>query len=680
MGTREPATDPSRASEASNAGPQILRFPTDHSDRFTAPGRAPALGRRVLEGEASRRSARILIVEDESIVAEDIRVGLEHMGYEVCGVVASGEGALKELDGHTPDLVLMDVALAGPLDGVQTAEEVRRRFRIPVVYLTAHADDDTLRRAGVTEPFGFIVKPFRRRDLRIVIEIGLYRAKIEAERQRAEEALRASEGELSVRSKVAQAFLTALDGDVYGDVLQVLLEATESPCGLFGYVDDAGSLVCPSISRNAWTLRERVPGDLVLARQKWAAPWRRALCESRTICSEEGRDAQPGQVPVEREVCAPLSHGGDALGLICVANRATPYSERDRRLMEAIAAYIAPILHARLQRDRQSQARRQAEDALRDLRRQLTTEHSFAGIVGRDPRMLDLFETIRELARVDASVLLHGESGTGKELVALAIHGEGPRADKAFVPVNCGALPETLLESELFGHCRGAFTGAIREKKGRFELAQGGTIFLDEVGEISASMQVKLLRVLQEGTFERLGGEQTIQADVRVISATNKDLPREIAAGRFREDLFYRLSVVPVHLPPLRERRGDIPLLAHHILRTALAARGLPEVSLAPETLAAMTSYGWPGNVRELQNAIQYALVKFKGEILEVSHLPPEIGRASEAEGARGRTGRAPKLRVEDVLRVLEECQGNKAAAARRLGVTRATLYKYLGP
>ena len=200
------------------------------------------------------------------------------------------------------------------------------------------------------------------------------------------------------------------------------------------------------------------------------------------------------------------------------------------------------------------------------LRRRLKTEQSFAGIVGRDTKMLELFDTIRQVADVNIPVLIQGESGTGKELVAAAIHNECPSADKLFVPVNCGALPEGVLESELFGHVKGAFTGAIHDRKGRFELANGGTIFLDEIGDIPAAMQVKLLRVLQEGIFQRVGGEENIKVDVRVISATNKNLAEEVAAGRFREDLFYRLCVVPVYLPSLRERRNDIPLLAEHFL------------------------------------------------------------------------------------------------------------------
>ena len=259
------------------------------------------------------------------------------------------------------------------------------------------------------------------------------------------------------------------------------------------------------------------------------------------------------------------------------------------------------------------------------MRRRLKTEQSFSGIVGRDDKILELFETIREVAESRVPVLIEGESGTGKELVASAIHNQGPRVDQQFVPVNCGALPDALLESELFGHVRGAFTGALRDKKGRFHLAYRGTIFLDEIGDLSPAMQVKLLRVLQEGTFEPVGSEKTIKADVRVISATNKNLKEEVAAGRFREDLFYRICVMPITLPPLRDRANDIPLLAEHFLEKAAQEGGREKTALSPEALSLLMDHEWPGNVRELQNTLQFALIKTRGPTIYPEHLPPGI-------------------------------------------------------
>jgi PAS domain S-box-containing protein len=297
---------------------------------------------------------------------------------------------------------------------------------------------------------------------------------------------------------------------------------------------------------------------------------------------------------------------------------------------------------------------------------------SFAGIIGQDHQMLQIFEQIRELATNDYPVYLTGETGTGKELVAAAIHNESRRGGGPFVPINCGALPEGVLESELFGHVKGAFSGAIRDKKGRFELADGGTIFLDEVVDLTKSMQVKLLRVLQEGTFERVGGEETVSVDVRVISAANRDLKREVEKKNFREDLYYRLNVVPIELPPLRARKNDIPLLAEEFLRQA-SEQGQKTAGLSKKALSMMMDYLWPGNVRELQNALHHALVKCKGRLIRPEDLPMELQSSRSS-----RRGPTRKLNREMVQAALDRTGGNKAKAARHLGVGRATLYRFL--
>jgi transcriptional regulator with PAS, ATPase and Fis domain len=310
------------------------------------------------------------------------------------------------------------------------------------------------------------------------------------------------------------------------------------------------------------------------------------------------------------------------------------------------------------------------------LRRALRTEVSFSGIVGRNAKMQELFETIREAADSTAPVIVQGESGTGKELVATAIHTHGARAAGRFVAVNCGALPDTLLESELFGYVKGAFTGAIRDRKGRFELADGGTLFLDEVGELSPAMQVKLLRVVQNGTFERLGSERTISVDVRIISATNRDLQREVAEGRFRRDLFYRLCVVPITVPPLRERSGDIPLLVDHVLARMAGARGRDALEISPEAMSLLSEHGWPGNVRELENVLQFAFVKSRGERVGPEHLPAALAKARAS--IRLEPSKAKRLTEESVLEALSETHGNRLQAAKRLGVSRATLYRFL--
>lgn len=300
---------------------------------------------------------------------------------------------------------------------------------------------------------------------------------------------------------------------------------------------------------------------------------------------------------------------------------------------------------------------------------------SFSGIIAKDSKMMTVFQQIRDVACYDYPVHISGETGTGKELVASAIHNESHRSGAPFVPINCGALPESLIESELFGHVRGAFSGALRDKKGRFELADKGTIFLDEVAELSRQMQVKLLRFLQDGMFEKVGGEKTIHVNTRVISATNKDLKKEVQQKKIRKDLFYRLNVIPIHIPPLRERRNDIPLLVDHFLKEAEQMHQNTPPKISKEAVSVMMRYHWPGNVRELQNTIQFAIVNCSGDTIFPKDLPMELKDQSLLGFSRGASR---KLNVENVKTALIKTGGNKAKAARILGVGRATLYRFL--
>lgn len=317
------------------------------------------------------------------------------------------------------------------------------------------------------------------------------------------------------------------------------------------------------------------------------------------------------------------------------------------------------------------------EEEAEDLHKRLEQPTGFYGLIGKDPKMQAIYRLIGDIARTDATVLIQGESGTGKELVAHAIHQESERKDGTFVVINCSAYPEALLESELFGHDKGAFTGAIRRRIGRFEQADGGTVFLDEIGEISLQAQVKLLRVLQTQSFERVGGEETVRVNVRVIAATNKDLAREVENGTFREDLFFRLNVIPMSLPPLRERRNDIPALADHFLRRYAHEQGKGIQGIGPDAMRLILDYAWPGNVRELQNSIEHAVVLAKGSEIQRSDLPTTMSGRPVLLQDRGMSVLEESEKTT-LQKVLEQCGWNKKEAARRLGIGRTTLYAKL--
>jgi transcriptional regulator with PAS, ATPase and Fis domain len=318
------------------------------------------------------------------------------------------------------------------------------------------------------------------------------------------------------------------------------------------------------------------------------------------------------------------------------------------------------------------QARLRQENLI--LKEEISRQYRFENIVGQSSKFLAALSVVEKVLESNVPVLVQGESGTGKELVAKAIHYNGPRKGKNFVAQYCGALPETLLESELFGYKKGAFTGATTNKMGLFEMADGGTFFLDEIGDISPAIQAKLLRVLQDGEMRRVGDTQSIRVDVRVISATNRDLIQEVKSGRFREDLFYRLNVVTINLPSLRERQSDIPLLCRHFLQTSSAAQAKGIDQIENKALAVLMDYGWPGNIRELENVISYAVVMAKGQTIRVDDLPELIKNVKPGATSvmSGQTMREMEKNL--IVATLKSCQGNRRQTADQLGISLRTL------
>ncbi len=448
-------------------------------------------------------------------------------------------------------------------------------------------------------------------------------------------------------------------------VIAPVLEMLEARCGLlrgtFWVLDDKSETVSIQAAhgrtegqrrRGNIQIGEGITGRVVDTGEAAIVP---RLAESGEFLDRTRAPRDPD----DGLVCVPVRDHGVVVGALS-AERASadrPTLEGDARLLRVLASLLANAVS----KLRARTAAGESPDAYHPT-----------NIVGRSKAMLTVFEQIDQVADADATVLLRGESGAGKELVAQALHERSARAGKPFVKVNCAALPQTLLESELFGHERGAFTGAMTQRKGRFELAQGGTIFLDEIGDLPMHTQVTLLRVLQEREFERVGGADTLSVDVRVITATNRDLEALIETEAFRPDLYYRLNVFPIHIPPLRERRADVLLLADHFIAHYAGTLGRSVRRISTPAIDMLMAYHWPGNVRELANCIERAVILTKDEVIRAQHMPPTL-QTSEATGtrdARSLEAATDALEREMIVDALKTHRGNMAATARTLGLT----------
>lgn len=553
---------------------------------------------------------RVLVVEDEVIVAMEIQDRLEHLGYAVSDTLTTGEAALAHVSEAVPDLILMDIRLDGALDGIETAAAIRAAHDIPVIFLTAYSDDRTLERAKAAAPFGYIVKPFEERELYAAVEVARNIHRLERKLQEQRDDL-----------------LQILDGLRQGTAM----------------TDPAGGITFCS---RAAARMMGTPTDAMLGRP-WAEAFpladatREALRKATTLPPDE-------RTPIPAEV-----DGTDGRRYRMEIDVQDDPRDPERQIF---VMYDVTAVH--------------------DLRRMLDAESAYRGMIGTSDAMREAFRQIEQVAQVNSTVLIHGETGTGKELAARAIHDASARASGPFVAVNCAALDQALAGSQLFGHAKGAFTGATSDRPGFFETAEGGTLFLDEIGDIPLEVQRQLLRVLEQEEVTRVGETKTRPVDVRILAATHRDLRAEVDAGRFREDVLYRIRIARVELPPLRQRRGDIPLLVRALLQDARARLGKEVDGIHPEAMRQLISYDWPGNVRELRNAIEYALIRARHAVLLTEDLPPEIAAAGDAPSSP-----APEWPTDEEGRIraaLAYTDGNRTAAAQLLGMSRATLYRRL--
>jgi PAS domain S-box-containing protein len=579
--------------------------------------------------------ARILIVEDERVTAEDLRDTLTDLGYCVTAAVSSAADAIEQAEGNPPDIALMDIHIQGEMDGTLAAVVLRERFNIPVIYLTAHADSATVGRAKDAGPMGYITKPFQAASLYASIEIALHRHREDLKTREKEELLAStlraiSEGVISIDlSKTITLFNPAAEvwtgrsgREALGQPVDQIFEAVTGPGQ-----DRATRAWEQVLSDGSF---QELPADTVLS-------------------SKDG-----AKRPISGALAPIRDHKGEVAGAVLVFGRDERRGERGVSNRPA-ASEGAP-----------------RSDGI-----------NLGGfkMIAASPAMKQVLAFARRVAQSEVStILLEGESGTGKDVLAQFLHFYGRRHEGPFVALNCAAIPETLLESELFGYEKGAFTDARTPKAGILEIASTGTIFLDEIGEMPLTVQAKLLRVLEEQNFRRLGGVRDIQVDVRVVAATNRKLTEAIEEGRFRLDLYYRLNVIQVSLPALRDRREDILPLTEHFIQLYNAKFKRHIQGISHTAAAALMSHAWPGNVRELRNVVERAMVLEESERLQSSSLliasdgaghpmTPQIAepdapfQASLAEAEKNL-----------VTKALQKAGGNQTRAAVLLGITRDTL------
>jgi PAS domain S-box-containing protein len=560
----------------------------------------------------------IMVVEDEPITAEDLQEALTQMGYTVSAVVSTAGDAIREAERTRPDLVLMDIRIRGEVDGVEAARTIRRRFDIPAVYLTAHADSETLSRAKLAEPLGYIIKPFQEPELKATIEMALHKQKVDRQAKQDQARLSATIGAIGEG-------VISVDG---GGAVTLLNPAAETWTG-WKQSEATGAdvdRVFP-IGPAGGDLIRKVLADGILSE----------LDETSILVGRDG-----SKRPMEGSVSAIRDHMGQITGAVIVFG--------ERKEPTTVEPFTPGIVGA---------------------------PANGSEMVVESAVMKQVVQFARRVAASEAStVLIEGESGTGKDLLAKYLHYQSRRRTEPLLVINCAAIPETLLESELFGYEKGAFTDARQQKRGILEMAHNGTVFLDEIGEMPLALQAKLLRVLEEQKFRRLGGLKDIQVDLRVVTATNRDLREAIRQGRFRLDLYYRLNVIQIAIPPLRDRREDVIPLANRFVQVFNQRYRRQIRGVSPAAADLLLLQEWPGNARELRNIVERAMVMEDSDWIQPSSLGlhADSSAASAPEAPPLENMLLQEAERTMLLRALEKTGWNQSEAARVLGISRDTL------
>ncbi|MXN90800.1 response regulator [Flavobacterium sp. Sd200] len=633
---------------------------------------------------------KVLIVEDQFIEANDLKIMLEKSGYTVCGFARSVNDALTIIKAQNPTLVLVDILLKGPQTGIDLAKKLHET-NTAFIYISANSNHEVLEEVKATQPYGFLVKPFRKKDLLVTLEIAHYRHEKSQEneirkaghfKEKLEAILdkkQSLEDKMLHINMALQAFIPfdfagsgyITQGPVPYNALNFLRVGFEEYQVIgINELQEMTNLKMNELK----SLQQTTPVDL-------AARFYTDLEFEAITAKPSMKKLYADTFRLRSNFVMPIHlFNGEVFYFFFYSRRPDAYNQEHVATAHRLHNYLAEILYNLLSVEKIEMplsTKKHEEVKTEDEERNAT----FEGIIGNSHLLLNVFDYIVQVAPVNTSVLILGERGTGKERIADCIHKLSPRKNNPLIKINCAALPTNLIESELFGYEKEAFTDATDRHIGKFELADGGTLFLDEIGELPLELQAKLLRVLQEKEIERIGGKQSVKIDVRIIAATNRSLEKEVGEGRFRLDLYYRLNIFPIQLPSLRERMDDIPLLADHFIALFNKKTGKQIMDVSNEVLQKMLHYHWPGNIRELENAIERSVLLARGNIITDIALQSMAEMPTIAKHAPPTNYSAVKSFEENerdhIISVLQLCKGKiwgKGGAAEMLNIPPTTL------
>lgn len=631
---------------------------------------------------------KILIVEDEFIVANDLSMMLERSGYHVTGVAPSVARALELIRAEQPNWVLMDIFLQGDKTGIDLAAQLSE-MEIPFIFISANTNQTILEAAKATLPYGFLVKPFREKDLLVMLDIAQYRhAQSIKYNQRRDQG---SEFQQQIELILGQEVLLTEKTKQLGSILNQIVPFDFLWISRAQPLSSTKDINLQQTGDNEFAVLScEVLLSILSVSQRDVKSW-----EPRTVPSSAGISIFNGyefrKLRMENTWIRTLSDffkltsailieiviSEEVFQFVFFNKESQLYNSSHtinlNRYRQSLKLMVTKVIYGK---DPLILPQTDAKTKIKPDQQQ-GTEDSFKGIIGNSPLLKSVFNNIKLVAPDDTSVLILGDSGTGKERIASTIHKLSPRKDKPFITVNCAALPLSLLESELFGHEKGAFTGANDKRIGKFEQADGGSIFLDEIGEMPLEAQVKLLRVLQEKEIERLGGGMTRKINVRIIAATNRNLEKEVSEGRLRLDLYYRLNVFPIELPPLRDRKEDIPALVVHFLDKYNKNASKTISGLSVRAMETLLAYDWPGNIRELEHLIERSMLMSAGPEIQEINLPANTSSNYPSTDSESRIKTMEEMERDHIMSILKMCKGKifgPGGAAELLNLPSTTL------